>query len=220
MKSIKTVNLSQIHTLQALQKSIALAMLPIASYIENYYRRQVLIHNANQQLKILMDYPMQTQLKKTLFLLTAVSFLLVYACSPLYAASEKDMEGWGVNDDYNHLYDPKELDKLKGIVIKFKKIRPLPGMSKATALILDEGGDKIIVHICPVWFATAKDTGIKRGDKVKIKGSWAEINGEDVFMASKIKKGEHYQFKVRLTKDGTPFWTMSEKQLAYERNQE
>ncbi|HID70063.1 MAG TPA: hypothetical protein EYP35_06300 [Desulfobacterales bacterium] len=163
---------------------------------------------------------MQTQLKKTLFLLTSVSFLLVYACSPLFAASEKDMEGWGIEDDYNQLYDPKELDKLKGIVVKFKKVQPLSGMSKATALILDEGGDKIVVHICPVWFATAKDTGIKRGDKVKIKGSWAEINGEDVFMASKIKKGEHYQFKVRLTKDGTPFWTMSEEQLAYERSQE
>lgn len=30
-------------------------MLPIASYIENYHIRQVLIHNAKQQLKILTD---------------------------------------------------------------------------------------------------------------------------------------------------------------------
>jgi hypothetical protein len=36
-------------------------------------------------------------------------------------------------------------------------------------------------------------------------------------MASKVKKGDHYEFKVRLTKDGTPFWTMSPEELARER---
>jgi hypothetical protein len=35
-------------------------------------------------------------------------------------------------------------------------------------------------------------------------------------MASKVKQGEHFEFKVRLTKDGTPFWTMSEDELARE----
>jgi hypothetical protein len=33
-------------------------------------------------------------------------------------------------------------------------------------------------------------------------------------MASKVKKGDSYEFKVRLTKDGTPFWTMSPEELA------
>jgi hypothetical protein len=32
-----------------------------------------------------------------------------------------------------------------------------------------------------------------------------------------VKKGESQQFKVRLTKDGTPFWTMTPEQLARER---
>ncbi len=163
---------------------------------------------------------MQTNLKKLFTFLFTVSFLLVLIPFFLYAGAEKEMRGWGIDDEYNKFYSPKELDKLKGTVVKFKKLQPLPGMSKATALILDEGGDKIEVHICPVWFATAKETGIKRGDKVKIRGSWAEIDGEDIFMASKIKKGEHYQFKTRLTKDGTPFWTMTPEQLAYERSQE
>ncbi|MBL4902501.1 hypothetical protein JYT85_00440 [Desulfocapsa sp. AH-315-G09] len=162
---------------------------------------------------------MQVLLKKTFCLAALVSFFCVIFTDPLYAGSEKEQQGWGDNDEYNQLYSSRELDKLKGRVEKFKKLKPLPGMSKATALILDEGGDKIVVHICPVWFATAKDTGIKRGDMVKIKGSWAEINGEDVFMASKIKKGEHYEFKVRLTSDGTPFWNMTPEELAHERGQ-
>jgi hypothetical protein len=38
-------------------------------------------------------------------------------------------------------------------------------------------------------------------------------------MASKIKKGEDFEFKVRLTKDGSPFWTMSPEELERERAQ-
>jgi hypothetical protein len=163
---------------------------------------------------------MHTLLKKMFFFFTVLSLLSTFAFSPLYAVSEEELKGWGNDDEYNKLYDPRELDKLRGTVLKFKKGTPLPGMSKATILVLDDDGDKIDVHLCPVSFATAKDTGIKRGDRVKIKGSWAEIDGEDVFMASKVKKGEHYEFKVRLTKDGTPFWNMSPEQLAYERGQQ
>jgi len=162
---------------------------------------------------------MQRLLKNASFLILISSFLSTIFVSHLYAGSENDKQGWGNDDQYNQLYSPKELDKLKGRVEKFKTLKPLAGMSKATVLVLNEGGDKIMVHLCPVWFAKAKETGIKRGDKVKIKGSWAEINGEDVFMASKVKKGEHYEFKVRLTKDGTPFWNMTPKELAYERGQ-
>ena len=51
---------------------------------------------------------------------------------------------------------------------------------------------------------------------MKVKGTWVEIDGEDVIMAAKIKKGEYFQFKVRLTSDGTPFWTMDPEQLSRE----
>lgn len=155
--------------------------------------------------------------------ISVLGFIVFMACffmfSPLYGASEKEKQGWGNDDEYNKLYSVRELDKLRGNVVKFKKVSPLPGMSKATVMVLDDDGDKVDVQLCPVWFATAKDTGIKRGDRVKVKGSWAEIDGVDVFMASKVKKGEYYEFKVRLTKDGTPFWNMPPEQLAHERGQ-
>ena len=44
-----------------------------------------------------------------------------------------------------------------------------------------------------------------------------KINGKDVFMASKVKKDPDTEIlKVRLTKDGTPFWTMTSEQIAME----
>jgi hypothetical protein len=58
---------------------------------------------------------------------------------------------------------------------------------------------------------------VKKNDRVKLKGVWAEINDRDIFMASKIKKDPDLEIvKVRLTKDGTPFWTMTPEQLAIE----
>jgi hypothetical protein len=60
---------------------------------------------------------------------------------------------------------------------------------------------------------------VKKGDRVKIKGAWAEIDNKDVFMASKVKKSDSdvFEFKVRLTKNGKPFWTMTKEELALER---
>ena len=132
---------------------------------------------------------------------------------------KRDMGGWEIDGAYNKLYDPAEFESFKGVVVKIKEMAPMPGMSRGVILWVRERREEEVyrVDLCPVWFAKPRDTGIRKGEKVHVKGVFAEINGEDVFMASKIKKGADWQFKVRLTKDGTPFWTMSPEQLAKER---
>ena len=133
------------------------------------------------------------------------------------AEEKKDMKGWQIDSPYNQNYDVKEYEKFRAWVVGFKEESPIKGMSKATIMIVKDGEDLIDVHLCPTWFAKPEDVGVKKGDRVKIKGVWAEIDEEDVFMASKVKKGEFFEFKVRLTKNGKPFWTMSKEELAWER---
>jgi hypothetical protein len=133
------------------------------------------------------------------------------------AVDPTEKQGWGINDPYNQLYNYKEFEKFKASVVKVIEVVPMPGMSPATALEVRDGSETILVHLCPTWFAKPTDIGVKPGDRVTIKGSWAEINGKDVFLASKVKKGDYHEFKVRLTKDGTPFWTMTPEQLAKEK---
>ena len=58
---------------------------------------------------------------------------------------------------------------------------------------------------------------LRRGDWVKVKGVWADIDDESIFIAAKIRKDNNYAFKVRLTSDGQPFWTMSADKLAMEK---
>jgi hypothetical protein len=133
-----------------------------------------------------------------------------------------DMKGWEAGSEYNKSYNAAELDKFRATVVEILEVTPMEGMSPASAITVKESDedDPILVHLCPVWFADKEQLGLSKGDRIKLRGVWAEIDGKDVFMASKIKKGDFYVFKVRLTIDGTPFWTMSEEQLAKEKQQE
>ena len=159
-------------------------------------------------------------LKRSAYLISALVFLALTA-SVGQAADKIDMGGWGEQSEYNQLYDAAEMDSFKAVVVKVREVVPMPGMSPGVALEVREGkkgdGELVLVHLCPTWFAEPKDIGIKRGDQVKLKGVWAEIDGKDVFIAAKIKKGEYFEFKVRLTKDGKPFWTLSPEELKKER---
>lgn len=135
------------------------------------------------------------------------------------AGSQKDMGGWEIGSPYNTFYDASEYDSFRANIVKVTEVVPMPGMSAGVALHVKESPDDevIVVHVCPTWYIKPGDIGLKRGDRVKVRGVWAEINGKDVFLASKIKKGEYFVLKIRLTKDGTPFWTMSEEDLNKEK---
>ena len=132
-------------------------------------------------------------------------------------AQARDMSGWEADGAYNKLYNASELDRIKCKMIKVTEVTPMKGMSPGIALIVDDGdGEEIMVHVGPKWFL-GDSIGIKRGEKLKIRGAWAEIEGKDVFIASKIKKGDYFSLKVRLTQNGKPFWVMSPEELEKER---
>ena len=134
-----------------------------------------------------------------------------------FAETPEDMGGWELGSTYNQYYDASEMDRIRCTVKKVTTKVPLEGMAPGVVLLVEESkGDTTPVHVCPEWYLGVKDVGIKKGDRLKIKGVWAEINDEFIFMASKIKKGDYFVLKVRLTKDGKPFWTMGPEELAKE----
>ncbi len=160
---------------------------------------------------------MQMKLKR-LTTIAALVLISVTVNFPYASAEEKrDMQGWEIGSPYNKLYDVREFEKIRAWVIRVKEVIPMPGMSPATALDVREGAYVYEVHLCPTWYRKPSEIRLKKNERIKIKGVWAEINGKDIFMASKIKKDPNTEIiKVRLTKDGTPFWTMTPEQLAME----
>ena len=153
-----------------------------------------------------------------IFKMTALILLsLAVGVSSVQAEEKPDMKGWGIDDPYNKLYDVREFEKVRAYVIRVKEVVPMPGMSPATALDVREGAYEWEVHLCPTWYRKPSEIRLKKNERIKLKGVWAEINGKDIFMASKIKKDPNTEIiKVRLTKDGTPFWTMTPERLAME----
>ena len=154
------------------------------------------------------------------FLIVAVS--IAFSATAAVAEEVKDMQGWEAGSPYNQHYDVREFEKIRVWVIRVKEVVPMPGMSPATALDVKEmvNSEPFEVQLCPTWYRKPSEIMVKKNDRVKLKGVWAEINGKDVFMASKIKKDPNQEIiKVRLTKVGTPFWTMPPEQLAAELEQ-
>jgi hypothetical protein len=127
------------------------------------------------------------------------------------------MKGWEMGSEYNKHYDAREFETIRAWFVRAKEVVPMPGMSPATAIEVLEGADLIEVHLCPTWYRKPSEIPLKKNERIKIKGVWAEINDKDVFMASKIKKDPDFEIvKVRLSKDGTPFWTMTPERRAWE----
>lgn len=162
-----------------------------------------------------MKIPSRRLMIVSILVLMSVTF----GFSQTIAEEKKDMQGWEIDSPYNRLYDVREYEKIRAWVVRVKEVVPMPGMSPATALDVREGSDVFEVHLCPTWYRKPSEIHLKKNARIKLKGVWAEINGKDIFMASKIKKDPDIEIiKVRLTKDGTPFWTMSPQQLAAELN--
>ena len=160
---------------------------------------------------------MRNKFRRILKMTTLILLVWVVGVSYVQAEEKPKMQGWGIDDPYNKLYDVREFEKIRAWVVRVKEVVPMPGMSPATALDVREGSDVFEVHLCPTWYRKPSEIRVKKNERIKLKGAWAEINGRDVFMASKIKKDPDFEIiKVRLTKDGTPFWTMTPEQLAAE----
>ncbi|MBW2441552.1 MAG: hypothetical protein JRH12_13830 [Deltaproteobacteria bacterium] len=160
---------------------------------------------------------MQNKYKQVLFIAVIVAISVTLGFSSIQAQDKRDMQGWEIDSPYNQLYDVREYEKIRAWVVRLKEVVPMPGMAPATAMDVREGPEVFEVHICPTWYRKPGEIRLKKGDRIKMRGVWAEINGKEVFMASKIKQDPDTTIiKVRLTKDGTPFWTMPPEQLAME----
>ena len=155
--------------------------------------------------------------KITMLMLPLVVIFFLGLGATGFAQEKTETGGWELGSPYNKFYKANELDSFKGRVEEIMELVPIPGMSPGVAMVVSESKtEKVLVHVAPSWFLNIRRVGLKKGDRVKVRGVWAEINGKDVFMASKIKKGDLFSVKVRLTKDGTPFWTLSPERLAKE----
>jgi len=155
--------------------------------------------------------------RATAGMITAVLFLMIGMTSH---AADPGIAGWEKGGAYDALFDVSESDSFKGKVLEILEIVPMPGMAPGIGLIIEDKKDKRkeTVHLGPKSAVDLSGIGLKEGDMVKVVGAWAEMDGKDVILAIKIKKAEDVELKVRRTRDGFPFWSMTPEELSKERS--
>jgi hypothetical protein len=154
--------------------------------------------------------------RKVLVLLLSFGLLV----SNVLAQEKPDSTGWEKDAAYNKLYNVSELDDFKGVVDEVVVVTPMPGMAPGVGLrVVDQDKEMVEVHLGPKSFVKVDGLGLRKGDRVKVKGVWATLDGKDVFLASKVKKGDDFEIKMRRTKDGTPFWTLTPEELSKEKQE-
>ncbi len=156
-------------------------------------------------------------LKKVLFKLATVICLTALLSISAFAA-DYDITGWEKDSKYDHLYDNTDRDVFKGTLIDVIEITPMSGMSAGIGIIVKdkEDGEKVLVHLGPKGFVEPRIKDLRPGVAVKVYGVLVEIGNEYEYMCAKLKAGEERKYKFRLTKDGTPFWTLSSEDLKRE----
>lgn len=135
--------------------------------------------------------------------------VLVLAALPARAFFAGPMPGWEKGGTYDAYYDAAKMETLKGVLNEYVSIRPLSGMAEGLGLnMTTRDGEKVAVHLGPQQYLDFLPEVIVSGDRIKVKGAFADIKGKRVFMASKIRKGEVFELKLRSTRTGSPYWSM------------
>jgi hypothetical protein len=117
----------------------------------------------------------------------------------------KGSGGWGKENQYTNMFDPKTIETISGKVIRVGRIVPFEGMSRGVYLLLKTNKETISVHLGPAWFIENQDIKIEPQDRVEVKGSRATFRGKPIIIAIEIKKGDTI-LKLR-DENGLPFWS-------------
>ncbi|WP_432738175.1 hypothetical protein [Maridesulfovibrio sp. FT414] len=157
-------------------------------------------------------------MRKRIFMFSAVlSCLAILYVSAVFAAG-MNVFGWEKGSKYDKLYDNTDRDVFKGTLLDIKRIVPIEGMTEGIAILVEdkEDGEKVLVHLGPKDFVEPRIKDLRSGMPVKVYGVLVEIDGRYEYMCAKLKAGEERKYKFRLTKDGTPFWSLSDDELKTE----
>ena len=155
--------------------------------------------------------------KHLLFGLTLALAITVFGHVVADSDGKEGLEGWEKNSAYNNLYDLAQKDRIKGVVVDVTKLIPLPGMAPGVGLLVQSPQDgSVTVHLGPRSFINLNTIWNLKGAQVKVRGVWAQIADENVFIAYKVKSAKDV-LKLRRTADGTPLWTMTPEELAKKR---
>lgn len=141
-------------------------------------------------------------MKKSLLLVITL-FLGTIPVS-LYAQRGQGQNGWGKNSAYCQRYDAKNIQEIKGKILKIEHFTPTKGMGYGIELSLETASGVRTVHLGPGWYVEKQEMKLQVGDQIEVKGSEIDFNGRKVLMAAEVERGKE-EMKLR-DETGKPMW--------------
>jgi len=96
--------------------------------------------------------------------------------------------GWGIDSQYSRMFNPNNIESIKGSVTSVDSLIPMRGMSYGLHLNLKTEKEIISVHLGPSWYFANNGIKIKPTKELIIKGSRITFEGKPAIIAMEIKK--------------------------------
>lgn len=139
-----------------------------------------------------------------------VIFLIVFIVYFADLINSRKMElrgsgGWGMENEYSRMYDPKTVETISGKVESIDMIKPKREMCYGVSLVVNSNKETIPVHVGPEWYIENQDIAVEPMDSLEIRGSKTTLDGKPIFIAAEIRKGN----KMMILRDdkGFPRWS-------------
>lgn len=142
-------------------------------------------------------------------LLVGLGLVCVMAVTQVWAQPGAGMgggqgRGWGAQDTYGRMFNPKTVEKVTGEVASVETFTPGKGISPGTHITVKTDKETIPVHLGPNWFMQEQGLTLAVQDKVIITGSRITYEGKPTIIASEVTK-DNRVWKLR-DATGMPQW--------------
>lgn len=110
----------------------------------------------------------------------------------------------GMKSEGQPKYDPSQVEIVSGEVAEVKDIETRSGKTSGVGLELNTDGQNLLVYLGPHIYVDLQNVRIAAGDKVEVKGVKTALDGQIIFLAGEVKRGDEV---LQLRDDnGAPLW--------------
>lgn len=145
-------------------------------------------------------------MQKISVLVLMVSFCALLPSAVSFAQKSMGRQGRGGGGvPYSGLFDARTVETIRGEVVSVGKEPSARRMESAVYLVLKTGEETLPVHVGLEPYVEEQSTKIEPGDRIEVRGSRVDVDGEPSIVAAEIKKGSE-TLKLR-DENGVAAWS-------------
>jgi hypothetical protein len=126
---------------------------------------------------------------------TAIAILAMLAVSLLSTDAlarpwkRRGAGGWGPDDHWGRLYDPRRLETIRGTITRVEVVRRR-AMAEGVHITVATDAASVEVHLGPAWFIENQEISLDVGDQVEVRGVRTTYLQRPAIIAAEVTRGD------------------------------